>query len=247
MGSLTSARAMATRCCWPPESCAGLVVLAARRARPARASPARAAWRSAGRHAGVQQRQLDVLQRRRARQQVELLEHEADPPVADARERVARQVRDVLAGEPVAARRRRVEAADQVHERRLARAGRPHDRDELALGDVDRHAGERAHLGLAQRVDLDEIADRDQRHRGRRGSILHGSAQGARPRRCPDAQNGSRGALLVGRAACALRSTLPTITSAPSFRSPPVTSVALPSVRPRRSATSRGLASAPIT
>ena len=44
-GSLTSARAMATRCCWPPESCAGW--WCSRPARPTSASRALArAWRS---------------------------------------------------------------------------------------------------------------------------------------------------------------------------------------------------------
>ena len=85
------------------------------------------------RDAAVEQRQLDVFQRRRARQQVELLEHESDRAVADAGQLVGGEPGDVLAVEPVGARRRHVEAADHVHERRLARARRAHDRDELAF------------------------------------------------------------------------------------------------------------------
>jgi hypothetical protein len=51
------------------------------------------------RDARVEQRQLDVVERGRARQQVELLEHEADLAVADRRERVAVERLDVLAVE----------------------------------------------------------------------------------------------------------------------------------------------------
>ena len=45
--------------------------------------------RSARRHAGVGQRQLDVAPRRHRRQQVELLEDEADASVADLGQRVS--------------------------------------------------------------------------------------------------------------------------------------------------------------
>ena len=81
----------------------------------------------------VEQRQLDVLERGGARQQVEALEHEAERLVADARELVGVQPRDLLAVEAKLARRRLVEAAEDVHQRRLARARRAHHRDELAL------------------------------------------------------------------------------------------------------------------
>ena len=55
-----------------------VVIERARRGRPARAPRARAAWRSRAGDARVEQRQLDVLERARARQQVEALEHEAE-------------------------------------------------------------------------------------------------------------------------------------------------------------------------
>src|SRR5262249_61032314 len=71
---------------------------------------------------GVEQRQLDVLERRRSRQQVELLEDEPDLGVADPGELVRREAGHVLAVELVASGARRVEAAQQVHEGRLARA-----------------------------------------------------------------------------------------------------------------------------
>src|SRR2546427_6841919 len=58
--------------------------------------------------------------------QVERLEDEADPLVADPGQFIVGQIGDLLAVEPVLASGRRVEAADQVHERRLPRARRSH-------------------------------------------------------------------------------------------------------------------------
>src|SRR5262249_28984201 len=65
----------------------------------------------------VEQRQLDVLDRGRARQQVEALEHESDLLVADRRQLVVGQPRYVAAVQVIAARGRPVEAAEDVHER----------------------------------------------------------------------------------------------------------------------------------
>ncbi len=130
--AMTSARAMATRCCWPPESWFGW--WSTRSPSPTRSSAsARALVALARGDARVEERQLDVLERARPREEVEALEDEAERPVADLGELVAVEPRDLLAGEPVGAERRPVEAAEDVHQRRLARAGRAHDRDELPL------------------------------------------------------------------------------------------------------------------
>src|SRR5205085_4550608 len=63
----------------------------------------------------VEERQLDVLERGRARQQVEGLKDEADAAVADLGTRVAVERRDLDAGEAIAAARRPIEAAEDVH------------------------------------------------------------------------------------------------------------------------------------
>src|SRR5438477_9575733 len=93
----------------------------------------------------IDQRQLHIVERRRPRQQVERLEHESDLLVADAGQLVIRQVARLLPIQPVFARARRVEAADQVHQRRLARTRRPHHGDVLVLADLEAHAAQRAH------------------------------------------------------------------------------------------------------
>ena len=80
-------------------------VLVARSARPTASSAASARRAPLGRsHARVRQRQLDVLQRGRAGQQVEALEDEADLAVADHGELVLVEQLDVDAVEQVAPR-----------------------------------------------------------------------------------------------------------------------------------------------
>ena len=65
-------------------------------------SAARArSWRSFGRHAGIDERQLHVVERRRARQEVERLEDEADLLVADPRQLVVVHLADALAVQQV--------------------------------------------------------------------------------------------------------------------------------------------------
>ena len=86
-GSVTMARAMATRCCWPPESSAG--VWCSRPARPTCSSAATPAPALAAGRPAIDQRQLDVLDRRGARQQVEALEDEAEVMPAEQRALVA--------------------------------------------------------------------------------------------------------------------------------------------------------------
>ena len=93
-GSLASARAIATRCCWPPDSVAGS--LSAWSATPTRASRSRArgAGARAGPDAGEVHRQHHVLDHGQRRQELEELEDDADACVrASARARRGRDRR----------------------------------------------------------------------------------------------------------------------------------------------------------
>ncbi len=155
-GSITSARAIATRWRWPPDSSFGLCVMRSVRSTRSIARLASSMRFSFG-IARVDERQLDVVQRRRARQQVEGLEHEADLAVADRGELVVVHLRDDLAAQHVAALARRVEAADQVHQRRLARSGGAHHRDVLARLDLEAHAAQRVDLLGAHLVGAPEV------------------------------------------------------------------------------------------
>ena len=80
-----------------------------------------------------------VLERRPAVQQEELLEHEAEAHGPDPGQRGVGQRGHVVADQPHPARRRPVERAHDVQQRRLARARRPDDRHVVARldGEVD--------------------------------------------------------------------------------------------------------------
>ena len=125
--------------------------------------------RSSRGDAGVDQRQFDVVQRGGAGQQIEGLEDESDFLVADAGQFVVVQFADQLAVQPVVALAGRVEAADQVHQRRFARARRSHDGDVFVALDAHVDAAQRVHLLLrAHVVGLPQIFGADHAGFGRR-------------------------------------------------------------------------------
>jgi len=82
--------------------------------------------------------QLRVFQSSGTGEQVEALENETDLLVADVGELVAVELGNIDPVEQIAAARRTVEAAEQVHERGLAGAARSHERHEFAAVDLDR-------------------------------------------------------------------------------------------------------------
>ena len=114
-GSLTSARAIATRCCWPPESCVGLVVARARPGRRA-SSGSCARLRSLARR---RRRRPAAARRSRARGvRGSRLNSGTRSRCCGCGARRARRrpaARHVLAVEQVLAARRPVEAAEDVH------------------------------------------------------------------------------------------------------------------------------------
>jgi hypothetical protein len=89
-------------------------------------------------------RQHHVFERGEIRDEMELLEDEADFLGAEAREAGFVEARDIDAVDERAPRSRRIEPAKNIDERGLARAGRPHDGDPFARLDAERHAVERA-------------------------------------------------------------------------------------------------------
>src|SRR5207245_6782304 len=103
---------------------------------------------------GVDHRHLHVMERRGSGDEVEALENETDLSVAYRGELVVVEPRDFSAVEKVTTARRHVEAADDIHERRLARAARPHNGDELAFFDDEVDASQRRDLDLAHTVGL---------------------------------------------------------------------------------------------
>ena len=134
-GLFTSALAIATLCRCPPESSFGRWVI--------RGSEIDSLERELGAaprgllpEPSVNKRQLHVVERRSARQQIEGLKNEPDLLVADARELVVIHVADAFAVQQISASRRSIEAPDEVHECRFAGARGSHDGDVLAALDL---------------------------------------------------------------------------------------------------------------
>ena len=151
-GSCISARAMPTRCCWPPlSSSARLWALSAIPTRskfcmarcyvflgeaidqtPGGIHVAQPAGQDVGQHAG-------------ASDQVELLEDHADP-APDLAQVLLRSGRHVHAVPDDPARGRLDQAVDAAQQGGLARAAQADDRQELSIGHLKAHIVERQHL-----------------------------------------------------------------------------------------------------
>lgn len=113
------------------------------------------------RNSSVQGRQLDVFKRGRAREQVELLKDEADLAIANMSQFDLAQLGHVCAIEEIAAFGRAIQAAENIHQCGLARAGSAHDGDEFAAHDFQRDAAESVHLNLAEIVSLVDAIESD--------------------------------------------------------------------------------------
>jgi len=143
-GRFATARAIATRCCSPPDSCAGK-------------------WCSIHRIDADFRHQLDVFQRSQARDQIVELEHEAHMLAPEGS-----QCRFVGAGQVVvqivqSAGSRRIETAQNVQQSGFAAAGSSQQHDEFARMQFKIDMPERLDLHFAHRVYLAHIAQRKYR------------------------------------------------------------------------------------
>jgi hypothetical protein len=154
-GWLASARAQATRCCCPPDSSVGRWWSRWRRPTVSMTTSSHA---GSGCAAGDVHRQRDVLERRQRRQQVEGLEDEADLVPAQRREPLVVQTAECGVADDGITAAERVETGHAVHERRLARPGRAHDRCEAAAGEGDVDGVERDDAGVTVAVHLGQRA-----------------------------------------------------------------------------------------
>src|SRR5690242_16292358 len=84
------------------------------------------------RGAVIEERQLHVVERGRSREQVESLEYDSNLPIPDDREVVLRHPRHVFPIEDVRTAGGTIEAAENMHQRRLAGSRRPGDGDEFS-------------------------------------------------------------------------------------------------------------------
>ena len=106
-----------------------------------------------------QQRQLDVPLGRQHGQEVVELEDEADVLRAPLRELTAAQRAHWHAVHFDRASRRRIEAADQIEQRRFARPRRAHEREEIAFRDFEVDAFEHVDALAAAREVLVDVSD----------------------------------------------------------------------------------------
>jgi hypothetical protein len=112
-------------------------------------------------------RQLHVLEGREDRQEVVRLEDEADGARAPLRERAFPQSFEVLAGDLDGPGAGTIETGDEVQERRLAGAGRAHQRLVGGRGNVEIQVLEHAHFFPTAGVRLghaSQLHDRLVRH-----------------------------------------------------------------------------------
>ena len=173
-GSPISARPIASICCWPPLSVPA--ICSRRSARIGNISKTKSsvsARAPAGRR-GVGA-DLEVFEHAHPAEQPPPLGHQDDAALDDrgaaASVWIGRAVeRDGAGGRPV-------QAHDRPHQRRLAGAVRPDQRDDLALLDLQRDVPERLHVAV---VGIDAA---DLEHR--RGGVRHGRRPPPRRGRCP--------------------------------------------------------------
>ena len=142
-GSATSARASATRCASPPERSRGRAPARSATPEPLEQEPGAVA--SLGpRHAARAERERDVLERRQVREQQQVLEHDADRPLARAGRATplaASSSDETVEHDRALARRQ--QPGDRRDERRLAGAVRPEEGDRLAGLGLERGADRR--------------------------------------------------------------------------------------------------------
>jgi hypothetical protein len=110
------------------------------------------------------QRHHDVVERAQLRQQVVVLEDEADA-APERRRRAPRQLLDPGAADHDGAGVGPVHAADDVQQRRLARPGRADDRDGLTCVDVEGDVDQCGYVGATLPVEPSDLVQRNGRTR----------------------------------------------------------------------------------
>ena len=113
-------------------------------------------------HVAVRQRHVEVLGDGEVVEQVVALEDEPDVGAAERLPVLGPQAVDGLAEEVVLAGPRRVVHPQNVEQGRLAGAGRPHDGDELARGDVEGDAAQDERAADAVAEALFDVAQGEQ-------------------------------------------------------------------------------------
>ena len=105
-------------------------------------------------HAGINQRQSDVFQCGNTRKQIEILKDKPYLFIARSGQFIITESGYLLAVQLIRAFRRAIQTAEDIHQRRFARAGRPHQRGKLPPVDIGRNAIERRQRLAADMIKL---------------------------------------------------------------------------------------------
>ena len=129
-GDIISARAIATRCCWPPESWCGCWPAFSGKPDDVEELARAPLGLGPGQLPDAPRREREVVDHGQVREEVELLEDDPDP--LPDRGDVDAVARDLLALEGDAARLDRLEEVDAPQQRALAAAARADHHEDLA-------------------------------------------------------------------------------------------------------------------
>ena len=113
----------------------------------------------------------DVLARRQARDQIVELEDEADVLAPVLGQQPLAGADEIVVAEPCLAAGRRVQAAEDVEQCRLAAARRAEQDDELALTDIEVHGSQRDDVDFPNSVDLRQATRHEHRARFPGGTL----------------------------------------------------------------------------
>src|SRR5687767_12645350 len=122
------------------------------------------------REPSVQQRQLCILERARARNQIETLKHESDFAVSDIRQLIRPQFANISVLEPVMSLRRTVQTSQDVHQCGFPGTGCTHDGNELTFFNSQTQSTERLHIHIAKAIDFPDVVTLNETMHGERNA-----------------------------------------------------------------------------
>jgi hypothetical protein len=125
---------------------------------------------------------LGILQRAGSGNQIEALKYEADLPVAKLGQEIRFCRRHIQTIQLISTTRGLVEAAENIHQGRLARSGCTHDRHKFTAIDGEVDAAQCLHLNVADTINLPEVFANNQRSHAVLRSGWNGTAPGLNPK-----------------------------------------------------------------
>jgi hypothetical protein len=112
----------------------------------------------------IGQRHEYVVQRGGSRQQIETLKNKADQPVAQRGPFIRRRARNLLPIQPILPGAGTIQAAENIHQRALARTAGSHQRHQLPLANGQGDTFKHLQIHLSQVVGLANLAQFKQFH-----------------------------------------------------------------------------------